>query len=144
MYSFPNFEPVFCSMSGSNFCFLTCMQVSQRTVRWSGIPISLRIFQFVVIHTVKSCSIVIEAEVDVFLEFPCFFYDPTNVAIWSLVLLPFIKGVLQFSSVTQSCPTLCDPLNPSTPGLPIRGSSHSHLTFALLFTTAALCAMSTD
>ena len=25
----------------------------------------------------------------------------------------------QFSSVTQSCPTLCDPMNPSTPGLPV-------------------------
>ena len=35
--------------------------------------------QFVVIHTVKSFSIVHDAEVDVFLEFPCFFYDPTNV-----------------------------------------------------------------
>ena len=27
--SFPNFEPVHCSMSGSNCCFLTCIQVSQ-------------------------------------------------------------------------------------------------------------------
>ena len=26
---------------------------------------------------------------------------------------------LQFSSVTQSCPTLCDPMNCSTPGLPV-------------------------
>ena len=31
---------------------------------WSGIPISLRIFQFVVIHTVKGFSVVSEAEVD--------------------------------------------------------------------------------
>ena len=30
---------------------------------------------------------------------------------------------LQFSSVTQSCPTLCDPMNCSTPGLPV----HHHL-----------------
>ena len=27
--------------------------------------------------------------------------------------------VLQFSSVAQSCPTLCDPMNCSTPGLPV-------------------------
>ena len=27
---------------------------------------------------------------------------------------------VQFSSVTQSCPTLCDPVNHSTPGLPVR------------------------
>ena len=35
--------------------------------------------QFVVIHTVKVFSIVNEAEVDVFLEFSCFFYDTTDV-----------------------------------------------------------------
>ena len=35
--------------------------------------------QFVVIQTVKGFSIVNEAEVDVFLEFPCFFYDPIDV-----------------------------------------------------------------
>ena len=50
----------------------------RRQVRWSDIPISWRIFQFVVIHTVKGFSIVSEAEVDVFLELPCFFYDPTD------------------------------------------------------------------
>ena len=35
--------------------------------------------QFVVIHTVKGFRIVNKAEVDVFLEFPCFLYDPENV-----------------------------------------------------------------
>ena len=53
----------------------------RRQVRWSGIPISVGIFQFVVIHTVKGFSIVNEAEVDVFLE----------LAIWSLVPLPFLS-----------------------------------------------------
>ena len=33
--------------------------------------------QFIVIHTVKACGIVSKA--DVFLEFPCFFYDPVDV-----------------------------------------------------------------
>ena len=37
--------------------------------------------QFIVIHTVKGLSVVNEAEVDAFLEFPyCFFYDPKNVS----------------------------------------------------------------
>ena len=36
--------------------------------------------QFVLIHTVKGFGIVNEAEVDVFLKFSCFFYDPTDVA----------------------------------------------------------------
>ena len=48
-------------------------------MRWSGISISLKVFQFVVIHTVKGFSIVNEEEVDVSLEFSCFFYDPTDV-----------------------------------------------------------------
>ena len=42
-------------------------------------PISKNFPQFVVIHTVKGFSIVNEAEVDVFLEFPCFLYVPMNV-----------------------------------------------------------------
>ena len=35
--------------------------------------------QFVVIYTVKGFSIVNETEIDVFLEFSCFFYDPMDV-----------------------------------------------------------------
>ena len=51
----------------------------RRHVRWSGIPISFRIFQFVLIHTVKGFGIVNKAEIDVFLELSCFFNDPTDV-----------------------------------------------------------------
>ena len=36
--------------------------------------------QFVVIHTVKNFNVVSEAEIDVFLEFICFFYDLINVS----------------------------------------------------------------
>ena len=32
-------------------------------------------------------------------------------------------SLVQFSSVAQSCPTLCDPINRSRPGLPV----HHHL-----------------
>ena len=35
--------------------------------------------EHVCMHTVKGFSVVNEAEVDVFLEFPCFLYDPTDV-----------------------------------------------------------------
>ena len=48
-----------------------------KQVRWSGIPISLIIFQFVVIHTVKGFSTVNEAEVS--LEIFSFLYEPMNV-----------------------------------------------------------------
>ena len=66
-------------MFSSNCCFLTCIQISQEAGKVSSIPISWRIFQFVVIHTVKGFGIVNKAEIDVFLEFPCFLYDPTDV-----------------------------------------------------------------
>ena len=46
--------------------------------------------QFVVILTVKGFGIVSKTEVDVFLEFPCFFYDPSNVG-------NFISGSPAFS-----------------------------------------------
>ena len=35
---------------------------------------------FVVTHIVKGFSVVNEAEVDVFMEFSCFFYDPVDVS----------------------------------------------------------------
>ena len=51
----------------------------KRQVRWSGIPISFRNFQFIVIHTVKGFGIVNKAEIDVFLELSCHFDDPSDV-----------------------------------------------------------------
>ena len=47
---------------------------------WSGTPSSLRIFQFIVIHTVRGFSVVKEAEVDVFLEPVCCLHDPESVS----------------------------------------------------------------
>ena len=66
-------------MYSSNCFFLTHILVSQETSKVVWYSISLRIFQFVVINTVKGFSIVNETEVDVFLEFPCFLYDSMNV-----------------------------------------------------------------
>ena len=93
-YSFPNVEPVRCSMSYSNCCFWTCIQVSQKAGKWSSIPTSLRIFQFVVIHRVKGCSVVNEG--DVFLEFSCFFYDTTDVGNLISGSSAFSKSSLNF------------------------------------------------
>ena len=78
--SFPNFEPVHCSMSHSNCCFLTCIQASQEAGKVVWYSHCFKNFpQVVVIHTVRGFSVVNEAEIDVFLEFSCFFYDPTDV-----------------------------------------------------------------
>ena len=84
MYSFPHLEPVCQSVV---LCpVLTVVswpayRSLRRQVRWSGIPICLRVFQFVdlwLIHTVKAFGIVSKAEV-VFLELSCFFNDPVDV-----------------------------------------------------------------
>ena len=57
--------------------------------------------------------------------------SPLNLSpyIWNFLHQPYILllkqihskyfSSVQFSSVAQSCPTLCDPMNPSTPGLPV-------------------------
>ena len=63
----------------------------RRQVGWSGILISLRIFQFFIIHTVKVFRIVNISEVDGFLEFSSFSINQWMFAIWSLVLLPFLN-----------------------------------------------------
>ena len=70
---------------------------------------SLRIFQFVVIHTVKSFGVV-KAELDVFLELSCFFDDPVDVGnlisgssafsksclnIWKFMVLILLKPRLE-------------------------------------------------
>ena len=46
---------------------------------WSDIPISLSIFQFVVIHTVKGFGVVNKAKVDFFLELSYFLDDPADL-----------------------------------------------------------------
>ena len=74
MYSFPDLEPVWFSMSGSNCCFLTSIQVSQEAGQGLWYSHLFQNFpQLVVIHTVKGFGIVNKAEIDVFLELSCFF-----------------------------------------------------------------------
>ena len=67
-------------MTRVNCCLLTCIQVSQKAGKVAWYSHLLKNFlQFIVIHTVKGFSVVNEAEVYVFLEFPWIFYDPTYV-----------------------------------------------------------------
>jgi len=67
-------------MSGSNCCFLTCIQISLEAgkVVWYS-HLFMNFPQFVVIHTVKGFDVVNEVEVDVFLELSCFFHEPADV-----------------------------------------------------------------
>ena len=80
MYSFSYLEPVCCSMSSSNCCFLTCIQASQEAgqVVWYS-HLFQNFPQFIVIHTVKGFGIVNKVEIDVFLELSCFFDEPADI-----------------------------------------------------------------
>ena len=124
MYSFPNLEPVHCSMSGSNCCFLTCIQISQEAgkVVWSS-HLLKNFPRFVVIHTVKGFSVINDAEVYIFLEFFCFFCNPRDVGnlisgssalyqstlnIWKFSVHVLLKPSLEnfehyFASVWEEC-----------------------------------------
>ena len=95
----------------------------KRHVRWSGIPISLRIFQLDVIHIVKDFGLINKAEVDVFLELSCFFNDPADVVnlisesstvsktslnIWKFMVQTLLKPGLEnfehyFTSMWDEC-----------------------------------------
>ena len=67
-------------MSSSNYCFSTCIQISQEASKVVCYSHLLKNFlQFVVIHTVKGFGIFNKAEIDVFLELLYFVDDPTDV-----------------------------------------------------------------
>ena len=73
-WSSPLFHfPILTVASWSAYKFL------RRQVRWSSIPISFRVFQFVVIHIVKGFGVVNKAEVDVLQELSCFFDDLMDI-----------------------------------------------------------------
>ena len=103
MYSFPDLEPVSCSMSSSNCCFLTCIQISQEAgqVVWYS-HLFQNFPQFVVIHTVKGYGTVSKAEIDVFWNFLPFSMIQRMFAVWSLVSLPFLKP-LEHLEIHGSC-----------------------------------------
>ena len=54
-------------------------------------------------------------------DLKCWFVQLNSFPVWLFqpMLLMAICSSVQFSSVAQSCPTLCDPMNRSTPGLPV-------------------------
>ena len=86
-------------MSSSNCFFLTCIQVSQeagQVVWYSNLFHSFP--QFIVIHTVKGFGIVNKAEIDIFLELSCFFYDSADVG--NLISFAFSKTSLNICKFT--------------------------------------------
>ena len=73
-------ELVYCSISNSNNCFLTCIQISQeagQVVQYSHLFQNFP--QSVVTHTIKGFGEVNKADIDDFLELSHFFDNPTDV-----------------------------------------------------------------
>ena len=114
MFSIPNLEPTYCSMSDSNCCFLTCIQVFQETgkVVWY-FHLFQNFWQLVVIHRVRSFNIVNKAKVDVsFWNSLAFSMIQHMLTIWSLIPLPFLNpawtSIWKFSVHVLLKPSLKD------------------------------------
>ena len=103
MYSFSYLEPVCCSMSSSNCCFLICIQISQEggQVVWYS-HLFQNFPQIIVIHIVKGFGIVTKAEIVVFWNPLAFLMIQRMLAIWSLVPLPFLNPAWNLE-VHSSC-----------------------------------------
>ena len=65
----------------------------------------------------KGIRVVNESEVDAFLKFPFFLYDPTNVG----NLISESSAAAAAAKSLQSCPTLCDPIDGSPSGSAVPG-----------------------
>ena len=83
MDSFSYLEPVCCSMSSSNCCFLTCILVSQEASQVWYSHLFQNFPQFIVIHTVKGFGIVWNSLAFLMIQW--------MLVIWSLGLLTFLK-----------------------------------------------------
>ena len=66
-------------MSGSNCCFLTCIQISQEAGKVVCYSRLLKNFPMFCDPHSQGFSVINEANVNDFLEFLCFFYDSTDV-----------------------------------------------------------------
>ena len=87
-------------MSGSNCCFLTCIQISQEAVQVVWYSHLLKNWKFVVVYTVNGFYIVNKAEVAVFLEVSCVSYDPMDVGNLISVFSAFSKSSLNIWKFT--------------------------------------------
>ena len=102
-------------MSRANCCFLTCVQISQE----AGQVVWYSLSEFSTVYCDPhgvGFGIVNKAKIDVFLELSCFFHDPLDVGNFSKTK----QYYHQFNSVQSlSHVQLCDPMNCSTPSLPV-------------------------
>ena len=102
-YSFSYLEPVCCSMSSSNCCFLTCIQISQEAgqVIWHS-HLFQNFPQFIVIHTVKGFGIVKKAEISHVLLFATPWTTACQASLsitnsWSLLKVMSIELVVLYN-----------------------------------------------
>ena len=99
-YSFPDLEQVYSSVSSSNSCFLTCIQISQKAGQVVWYSHLLKNFpQFIVIHIVKDFGIVNKAEVDAF-SGTFFFDDLMDAGNLISVFSAFSKSILNIWKFT--------------------------------------------
>ena len=112
---------IFYSSSGTPIIqMLVCLILSQRSLRISSvlfILFTLYCSSEVISTILSSSSLIHSSASDILLLIPSRVFLISVIVlslyVYSLILL------FQFSSVAQSCLTLCNPMNHSTPGLPV-------------------------
>ena len=86
---------------------------------WAVVPKSAQFLKFQIFKNIFIISFFLAA-----LGLCCYTRASRRIGLsccraWVQAQWLWLKGLLQFSSVAQLCPTLCDPMNRSTPGLPV-------------------------
>ena len=121
-----------------NCCFLPCIQVSQEAGQVVWYSHLLKNFpQFIVIHTVQGFGIVNKAEIDVFLELSCFFYDPADVS-------NLISGSSAFSKSSLNIWKFTVHILSITPSKSMHVVANGKISFLLWLSDISLCTCTTS
>ena len=143
MYSFSTFEPVYCSCMVLTVASWPAYRFCMRQVGWSGIPLSLRIFYSLLWSTQSKALSSQWSRSRCFYGILFLFYDPTDVGnlisgssafsksslnIWKFSVHVLLKSHVEnfehyFARICSvqslSRVQLCNPMNRSTPDLPV-------------------------
>ena len=107
---FPNLEPVCCSMSSCNCCFLTCIQISQEAGQVVWYSHLFQNFPCYCDPSVKGFGIVLKR-----------FYMQLNFFLQRAKCILVFSCIMYYAKLLQLCPTLCEPTDSSPPGSSVYG-----------------------
>ena len=113
LFSLPFLNPA--RISGHSW-FTYCWSLLWRILSFTLLACEISAIVLYFEHSLRFLFFGIGRKTDVFQSYGhCWVFQ----ICWHIECSTFTASCFQFSSVTQSCPTLCDPMNHSTPGFPV-------------------------